>query len=183
MRITGGALVRRKFLIPPLVDEGVVRPTPDRVREAVFSMLAFDIKGAFVVDLFAGSGAHGFESISRGALRVRFVEKDSSIASVIRENIASLGLKDKCELLNQDVIDYMKSDPDKTADVIFVDPPYAYKPKKEFFSLLLNHLSAEGVIVFRCHKKDEPLFDERLVVYRDRNYGGCRVFILRRALT
>src|SRR5260221_14317715 len=92
MRITGGALLSRQFLVPPMVDEGAVRPTPDRVREAIFSMIIHDLKDATVLDLFAGSGAHGFEALSRGAAFVRFVEKNRDTAAVLKQNIESLNL-------------------------------------------------------------------------------------------
>src|SRR5689334_11527974 len=117
MRITGGALVRRRFLIPDLVDENVVRPTPDRVREAVFSMIKGHLPGCSVLDLFAGSGAHGFEAISRGAAKVIFVEKNPSIAAVIKENIASLKLGESCQLLQTDVLKVVERAEEK-ADVI-----------------------------------------------------------------
>src|SRR5580704_4406319 len=102
MRITGGALVRRRFLVPPMVDEGIVRPTPDRVREAVFSMLLNYLPHANILDLFSGSGAHAFEALSRGAKFCTLVEKNPEIAAVISKNIADLGLGLKTSLVVSD---------------------------------------------------------------------------------
>ena len=183
MRITGGTLVRRRFFLPPMVDEGSVRPTGDRVREAVFSMIIHDIPEARVLDLFAGSGAHGFESISRGARLVRFVEKDPRVAAVISENIKTLDVALQCAVEIGDALQLVKLSQATLYDVIFVDPPYALKPDKDFFIALDQWLSPRGVIVFRCSKKEVPAIDERFYVDRDRAYAGTRVFILRRALT
>jgi 16S rRNA (guanine966-N2)-methyltransferase len=183
MRITGGALVRRRFLLPPMVDEGFVRPTPDRVREAVFSMLRDDIVGARVLDLFAGSGAHGFEAVSRGAQMVRFIEKDPRVAVVIKENILALGISAQCAVTVQDALQFVHGFEPDVFDVIFVDPPYTISPDAAFFVALEKHLSPHGVIVFRCFKKDVPSIDERFVIDRDRVYAGTRVFVIRRALT
>lgn len=182
MRITGGTLVRRRFLLPAMVDEGTVRPTPDRVREAVFSMILQDMLGARVLDLFAGSGAHGYEAVSRGAQFVRFIEKDPRVFAVIKENVAQLGISDKCAVQLGDALKYVDGVPQELSDVIFVDPPYTIKPDRAFFMALEKHLSPQGVVIFRCFKKEHPDFGENFVVDRDRVYGGTRVFILRRAV-
>lgn len=182
MRITGGSLVRRRFLIPPQVDEGVIRPTPDRVREAIFSMLLHDLPGAVVLDLFAGSGAHGFEAISRGAKHVNFIEKDPRIAAVIKQNIENLGLSAFCSVHIADALIMVKDQPKTKADIIFIDPPYSLKLEAHFFSCLLNHLSDRGVVIFRCFKKEKPAITEHFYIDRDRIYGGTRVFLLRRAI-
>lgn len=183
MRITGGTLSRRRFLIPPMVDEGSVRPTPDRVREALFSMLQYDLKDALVLDLFAGSGAHGFESISRGAREVVFVEKDYRVAAVIKQNIADLGVEDHATIEINDAVRVITKGMNRRFDVIFVDPPYALKLDQDFFRLLYDHVADDGVVVYRCFKKESPLIDERWSIDRDRVYGGTRVFLLRRVLT
>lgn len=183
MRITGGTLVRRRFLVPPMVDEGSVRPTPDRVREAVFSMLLHDIDGARVLDLFAGSGAHGFEAASRGAASVRFIEKDPRVFAVIKENIASLSLGALCVAELTDAEKFVRKEKTAEYDMIFVDPPYTLKLDAAFFVELDKHLSPHGVVIYRCFKKEEPPVDARFVVDRDRIYAGTRVFVLRRALT
>jgi 16S rRNA (guanine966-N2)-methyltransferase len=183
MRITGGSLVRHRFLIPKQVDEGLVRPTPDRVREAVFSMIIHDIPNAIVLDLFAGSGAHGFEAISRGAKIVHFVESNKEVAALIKENIQNLGLGDVCVVQVNDAERMISNAPKELADIIFVDPPYSHKLKSDFFSLLVRHLSENGLVIFRCFKKETPSFGEKLYVDRDRKYGNTKVFILRRALT
>lgn len=182
MRITGGTLVRRRFLVPPMVDEGTVRPTPDRVREAVFSMLFSYLPKSKVLDLFAGSGGHGFEAISRGAEAVTFVEKDPKVAAIIRQNITDLGLSSQCELVVADCTDFLSSRK-LMADIIFVDPPYTVTLGRDFFEKLLVHLAPDGVVIFRCFKKEEPHIGDNFVIEVDRSYAGTRVFMLKRALT
>jgi 16S rRNA (guanine966-N2)-methyltransferase len=178
MRITGGSLVRRRFLIPELVDENVVRPTPDRVREAVFSMIKANLPGARVLDLFAGSGSHGFEALSRGATYVSFVEQNSQIIAVLRKNIESLNLKEHCEVIKSEVRKYLSEAPHYKADIIFVDPPYSLVLDELFFDQLARHLNPEGLVVFRCFKKEKLFLGKRFIIERDRVYGGTRVLLL-----
>jgi 16S rRNA (guanine966-N2)-methyltransferase len=183
MRITGGNLVRRRFLTPPSVDEGTVRPTPDRVREAVFSMIGEYLKDASVLDLFAGSGAHGYEAISRGARLVKFVEKNPRVAAIIKQNILDLGLSAQCSVELRDANTFVKTMPQEVFDIIFVDPPYSLRLEQDFFRALEPHLSPEGVMIFRCFKKEMPVLSDGFRIDRDRSYGGTRVFVIRRALT
>lgn len=183
MRITGGSLVRRRFLIPPLIDDGIVRPTPDRVREAIFSMIKADLEDARVLDLFGGSGAHAFESVSRGAKEVRVVERDPRIAAIIKENIASLGIGEQCFLEIGDALKIVLRPVTELMDVIFLDPPYSLTLDKDFFAQIEKLLADDGIVVFRCFKKANPVFSEGLYVDRDRIYGGTRVYILRRKTT
>lgn len=178
MRITGGNLVRRRFLVPPLVDEGSVRPTPDRVREAVFSMLLDHLDGARILDLFAGSGAHGFEAISRGAALVKFVERDQRVAAIIKTNIENLGITGVCRVEIGDALKAVQRVAEELFDIIFVDPPYSLKMDDNFFSALRTHCAEDALVVFRCFKKEIlPSFKDFSVI-KDRIYGGTRVYIL-----
>jgi 16S rRNA (guanine966-N2)-methyltransferase len=180
MRITGGTFVRQRFLVPPMVDDGSVRPTPDRVREAIFSMILADVKDAMVLDLFAGSGAHGFEALSRGARFVHFVEKNPAVAAVIKENISHLGLDGMCRVEVYDALALKKIVLPEPAQIVFVDPPYSLSLGAEFFQGLLPLLAAEALVIFRCFKKNMPPIDDNFTILRDRIYGGTRVFVLQR---
>jgi 16S rRNA (guanine(966)-N(2))-methyltransferase RsmD len=93
------------------------RPTPDRLREALFNILAPQIEGAVFADLFAGTGAVGIEALSRGARRAIFVESNRAAIAVIRENLRSLGIEDRAEIRRG------KTGPVE-ADIVFLDPPY-----------------------------------------------------------
>lgn len=133
MRVIAGKYKRR--LLKTLPGTDVTRPTSDRVKESLFNMLAPEMVGAIVWDLFAGSGALGIESLSRGASHVCFVEKSSDARKVILENLQTLGVPAASyTLINADVSDFLrgfaKSNPAEPANsaadvsVVLADPPY-----------------------------------------------------------
>jgi 16S rRNA (guanine966-N2)-methyltransferase len=102
-----------------------VRPTGDRVKEAWFSILQESIPGARVLDLFAGSGALGFEALSRGAVAVDFVEKHQASLSAIRENASVLNVTDRVTIHRSDAMRFAERLQPGAYDVAFADPPYA----------------------------------------------------------
>jgi 16S rRNA (guanine966-N2)-methyltransferase len=122
VRIIAGQWRGRRLQSPPGV---ATRPTADRVRETLFSMLASRL-GSFedlrVADLFAGSGALGLEALSRGAAFATFVENDAKAAAAIRANTAELGALDRVQILGSSALSLPKSEP---FDLVFADPPYA----------------------------------------------------------
>lgn len=122
MRVIAGRLGGRTLKAP---RGRLTRPTSDRVREALFSMLG-DVAGAVVLDLFAGTGALGIEALSRGAARAVFVESDRAAVAVVKENLASLGLLGMAKVLSQPAA---RAVPELARlgpfDLIFLDPPYA----------------------------------------------------------
>ena len=122
MRIIAGEFRGRKLHAPPGLE---TRPTADRVRETLFSMLASRLgsfEGLKVADLFAGSGAFGFEALSRGAARATFVESDSRASAAIRANAGKLGVADRIELFGGSALTLPRHEP---FDLVFADPPYA----------------------------------------------------------
>lgn len=124
LRITGGTLGARRLRVPP--GEGV-RPTQDRVREALFNSLQPVIEGTAFLDLFAGSGAVGLEAWSRGAGRVCWVEQERRVFATLKENVDTLlGSAATVECRCQDVFAFCRGwRGDRGFDVIFADPPYA----------------------------------------------------------
>ena len=122
MRIIAGEWRGRRLQVPPGSD---TRPTADRVRETLFSMLASRL-GPFeslrVADLFAGSGALGLEALSRGAAFACFVENDPKAAAAIKANAAALDALDRVQILGGSALSLPKSEP---FDLVFADPPYA----------------------------------------------------------
>ena len=122
MRIIAGEWRGRRLHAPPGLD---TRPTADRVRETLFSMLVSRLgsfEGLRVADLFAGSGAMGLEALSRGAAFACFVESDSKAAAAIRANAAELGALDRVQILGGSALALPRSDP---FDLVLADPPYA----------------------------------------------------------
>lgn len=122
MRVIAGRLGGRKLVAPP---GDATRPTADRVREALFSVLA-DIEGATVLDLFAGTGALGIEAVSRGAMHATFVESGRPALRALRQNLHTLGIEATTTVLPIPVERALKSAPwpPESFDLVFVDPPY-----------------------------------------------------------
>jgi 16S rRNA (guanine966-N2)-methyltransferase len=122
LRIIAGEFKGRRLKTPPGRN---TRPTSDRVREAWFSILQQSIPGAKVLDLFAGSGALGFEALSRGARSVDFVEQHSASLAAIRANVATLSVPDRVTIHRGDAMRFTERLPAGAYDVAFADPPYA----------------------------------------------------------
>jgi len=120
VRIIGGEWRSRLVRFPPSAD---LRPTPDRVRETLFNWLGQRLDGLHVLDLFAGSGALGFEALSRGAASAVLVESDPRVAEGLREAAKTLGAAG-ARIVDGDALRYLARTPDRF-DLAFVDPPYA----------------------------------------------------------
>jgi len=127
MRITGGQAARRHLSVPKGLD---VRPTPDRVKQAIFNSLGDRVAGARVLELFAGSGALSLECLSRGATSALCIEKSFKHAEFIRRNVTAAGLEaGRCDVRVQDVFTAVKQLAQRGAlfDLILADPPYGEK--------------------------------------------------------
>jgi 16S rRNA (guanine(966)-N(2))-methyltransferase RsmD len=119
MRVIAGEFRSRLLKSLPGTD---VRPTPDRLREALFNVLAPRIEGTMFVDAYAGTGAVGIEALSRGAARAVFLERSRHAAAVIRENLKALGIEDRAEIVLGRASQVLTHYAD--ADIVFLDPPY-----------------------------------------------------------
>ncbi len=172
MRIIAGKWGGRQLEMPP---QNITRPTTDRVREALFSMLisrigSFD--GLYVYDAFAGSGALGLESLSRGAKHVTFAEKDQSARRILQNNVAKL----KCEGQVSIEIDAFKiSKAEQPFDLVFMDPPYGKGLESELGSSLAqkNLISKETLIVIESQADAALLTIEKANCLDFRTYGNC----------
>jgi 16S rRNA (guanine966-N2)-methyltransferase len=123
MRVIAGTHGGRRL---KSIDAPELRPTTDRVRESIFNMLVsrVDLDGLRVLDLFAGTGALGIEALSRGAEECVFVEKNRKTATLLRENLVSLGLEGQGVIVTGDAGKFVASTEDQF-DIVFADPPYA----------------------------------------------------------
>jgi len=126
MRIVGGRFRGRPLASP---SDDATRPTSDRVREAIFNILAhgispFEIEGAKVLDLFAGTGALGLEALSRGATFCLFVEESAEARALIRRNVEALGLTGVTKIFRRDAIDLGPAGAPGGHTLVFLDPPY-----------------------------------------------------------
>lgn len=141
--ITGSA--RGRTLIT--LDGGdVVRPTTDRVKEAMFSILQFELEGRRVLDLFAGSGQLGIEALSRGAEKCTFIDSDFKAVEVIQQNLEHTRLKEKSIVLKADSLSYIRTTSD-VYDIILLDPPYGTGQLQKALGLLEGRVAAGGVVV------------------------------------
>jgi 16S rRNA (guanine966-N2)-methyltransferase len=150
------------------------RPTADRVREALFSMLG-DVEGAAVLDLFAGSGALGIEALSRGAASAVFVERDAAAAASVRANLEALGA-DAAVVRRQDALRYLSTSRG-AFDLVFVDPPYDSAPGLAgTLSEALPSVLAPDALIVTESRKSHPL-ELSLPLLRERRYGDTRIAI------
>ncbi len=140
MRITGGSLCGRQIKAPKGSE---TRPTQDRVRESLFGILGARLMSKAALDLFAGSGSLGFESLSRGASRCVFVERASACARLLEENAKALGVEGSCEVICADALEESwKWLSLKPFGIAFVDPPYMAGA----YDRAMRLLSADGVV-------------------------------------
>ncbi len=123
-----------------------VRPTSEKVKEAVFSMLHFDIEGRRILDLFAGCGQLGIEALSRGAKSAVFVDASLSASRVISENLKAAQLSESAEIVRKDFKLFL-STTSETFDIAFLDPPYHAGFYEDALELLCKRMSSFGVIV------------------------------------
>jgi len=140
MRVIAGEFRSRILKTLPGLE---TRPTPDRLREALFNVLAPRIAGAIFLDAYAGTGAVGIEALSRGARRAVFVEKNRAAVEVIRENLAALGVEDRAEVFTGKVLPVLER---VRADIVFLDPPYENASEYDAALLALGAGSAQLVI-------------------------------------
>ena len=138
-----------------------VRPTTDKVKEAIFSAIQFEIEGRRILDLFAGSGQLGIEALSRGAANATFVDADKNAIRIIKENLAKTKLDSLSSVAQTDSIAFLTMT-DKVFDIAFLDPPYGNGLLQKALSKIGEHI-AEGGMVICEHPFKEELED---------NYGG-----------
>lgn len=150
MRVITGSARGRKLITVEGTD--VVRPTTDRVKEAIFSAIQFEIEGSTVLDLFAGSGQLGIEALSRGAKECYFVDSAAVSIKTVRENVKSTGFTDRAHIANMPFSAFLKSTKARF-DVALLDPPYNYRLVQKALPPLAESMSERGVIVCE-HEKE-----------------------------
>lgn len=186
MRVTGGEFGGRNLKVP---KTDAIRPTQDRVREALFNIIQFEVPGSDFLDLFAGSGAVGIEALSRGAKSVTFVELNRLHLKVLNENLGML--RSSCAqdassaVVSSDAYRYLANYSGPGFSIAFADPPYALGEDKGYAAVLTT-LAERGVVrpgglfiaEMTAVQKAEETPGWELV--RDRTYGKTRLCIWRR---
>lgn len=170
MRIITGSARGTKLTT---LEGDATRPTTDKVKEALFSMIQFDIEGRAVLDLFAGSGQLGLEALSRGAARGTFIDESRAAVDVIIDNAKKTHLFDRCRVSVSGAVPFLKSAAGReTYDIVFLDPPYASGLLKESLALLPSILAPGASVVCEC---DTEVVSRRLSVRKDENATAERV--------
>ena len=180
MRVITGTARGRNLLAPSGRN---VRPTSAMVKEAIFSMVQFEVEGARVLDLFAGSGQMGIEALSRGARECVFVDSARESLEVLRANIASTGPWVSAKIVPSGAIEFLRGYKGQAFDIVFMDPPYDSHPlAADCLRLLAGHISGSGVVICEADAEAPPpgeVFPLRLK--KGYKYGGTRVFQYRGA--
>ena len=182
MRVIGGSEKSKKISCPSAKQ---VRPTSDRVREALFNILGLQVKGITFIDGFAGSGSVGIEALSRGAGYVYFIDNHRRCIQAIRQNIARLEVHNRARIINNDILKGLEKIANKgvKADLIFLDPPYGTKQSLLACEHILeiNLINKAGIVVLESYRKDEMSiagwcqFDQRC-------YGDTKLTFLKKDL-
>ncbi len=176
MRIITGEYRGRKLETPIGYD---VRPTTDKVKEAIFNLLQNDIYGSVCVDLFAGTGSLGLEALSRGAEKCYFCDSARASLNLVKTNVKICKAEDKSIILAGDYTKTLTRIREK-ADIFFLDPPYDAGLYENCLSLIetLDLLTDEGIIIAEHGKYDEmPETVGRLIKVKERRYGKIMVSI------
>jgi 16S rRNA (guanine(966)-N(2))-methyltransferase RsmD len=166
MRIIAGAYKGRRITAPP-----GARPTADRVREALFSILGERVVDANVLDLFAGSGALGIEALSRGAAHATFVDSDARAVAAVRANLPEA----EAAVMRRDAAVFLRTTDDQY-DLVFLDPPYRHGPRvgAELSELVAAVLAPGGLVVSESDRR-QPLDLPHLTLDDERRYGDTLI--------
>jgi len=178
MRIIAGIAKGRRLKCPGGLR---TRPTPDRVRESVFSIIGQQLSGSRVLDLYAGTGAIGLEAMSRGADGVVFVEKDPLVLGVLRDNIAACGFEGKATIIRSPVLPFLrKGDLDGSFDLVFADPPYGGdKATLTLMALSKRAKSLQGCLIVMEHSPGDIVTPPAAMrVVENRKYGNTELTFL-----
>ena len=172
MRVITGTAKGRKLITADGLD---VRPTSDRVKEAMFSIIQFDVPGAKVLDLFAGSGQLGIEALSRGAELCVFIDNSRHSQEIVKENLKSTGLFSKARVVSAEYSSFLTGTKDEF-DIALLDPPYHKDILPPALELLTPKMSARGIILCE-HAIDEKVPDQSADFAIDKQYKFGKIMI------
>lgn len=171
--ITGTARGRRLRTL-----EGLdVRPTTEKVKEAVFSMIHFEVQEARFLDLFAGSGQMGIEALSRGAREAVFVDSARKSIEVIKENLQAVDLAKNAVVLNTDAFSFLNMST-QPFDIAYLDPPYNKQMIDRLLPILSEKMTKHGIIIAESGSDEElPQTAGEFVIYKVYRYGKISVTV------
>lgn len=176
MRVITGSARGRALETLPGED---VRPTVSRVKEAVFSIIQFELEGRRVLDMFGGCGQMAIEALSRGAASATILDNSRRSVEVIRRNLAATKLADRAALLETDAVTFVRNCR-HTFDIAFLDPPYGKGLLQLSLPALAPHMAAGGVIVCESPLQEElPQEVGAFRLYRTYRYGKTKITVYR----
>lgn len=181
MRVISGKL--RGRVLKGYNIEGT-RPTMDRVKESVFASIYDYIDESIILDLFAGSGNLGIESISNGASKCYFVDNNIECINVIKDNIRTFKIENNSEVIKGDYKVAIKrlASNNISFDIIFIDPPYKYCIKEELFKMIIdnNLVNKDGIVVYEYSNKEEVDISDNFILLKSKKYGDKYIDIYKK---
>ncbi|MBQ5347733.1 MAG: 16S rRNA (guanine(966)-N(2))-methyltransferase RsmD [Ruminococcus sp.] len=176
MRVITGEARGRKLLTLEGAD---VRPTTDKVKEAIFSAIQFDIQGRKFLDLFAGSGQMGIEALSRGAESAVFVDSSRKAVDIVRKNLNNTGFYDRAKVLHTDSLSFLNMN-SEMFDIVYLDPPYGTGVLQEVLPAVLENVKKTGIIIVENPEKEEILQNYGdFTLDRQKHYGKIKISMYR----
>ncbi len=182
MRIISGKFKGKKILAP---KDKNTRPLKDLTKESIFNILkhsnklSFDLDNKNILDLFSGVGSFGLEALSRNANYVTFIENYTEVIKILKKNIDSLNLNNKCKIIEKNVFSELDfNEFDQEFNLIFLDPPFKEEKvnaliQKIFYSNVLN---PDGLIVIHRNSKESHFFPTQLNIIEKKTYGISQIF-------
>lgn len=146
-----------------ILEGNDVRPTTERVKEAMFSAIQFDIEGRRVLDLFAGSGQLGIEALSRGAQSAVFIDNSKKSLDVVKHNLSATRFEDRAKVISTDYMSYLSMTPDRF-DIVFIDPPYSTGMLEAALQSVPRVMSDYGIIL--CEHPIEERLPEQVDAFK-----------------
>lgn len=184
MRVISGKSRGKKLVA---LEGDNTRPTLDRVKEAMFNIIQFNIKDATVLDLFAGTGALGIEALSRGAKEAFFCDKVPEAIKVIKQNVTNTNNLDKSVIINKDYNEVLRklAVQSKKVDIVFLDPPYKTNLAIESLQKIImsNLLTEDGIVIIETNdinKEKDILKIEDVEIFDKRKYGNVWLMFIRK---
>lgn len=177
MRIITGQARGVRLRTPEGLD---TRPTSEMTKEAVFSMVHFELEGAVFLDLFAGSGQMGLEALSRGAKKAYFVDQGRQAQECIRENLLKAKLRERSTVVSMDALSFLRGCRENF-DIAFLDPPYETGLLQQVLPEVALRMSENGIILCETQRNEElPEQVEDFVMGKPHRYGKAKITVYRR---
>ncbi len=177
LRVISGKYRGKKLLLPP---REITRPTRDMVKEAIFSIINFELPHSVILDAFAGSGALSIEAVSRGAMKVVALEINPQTRKILQTNVDNLQINN-IDILNRNALEYVKNMQGLKFDIIFLDPPFkAYELTNDVLQWIgVNYLlNPNGYVILQTDYPLKILLPKQLTIQKQKKYGINHILVI-----